>query len=25
LFAGTDLAKTTGSQLPIDAGNDRVI
>jgi NAD(P)-dependent dehydrogenase (short-subunit alcohol dehydrogenase family) len=25
LFAGTELGKTTGSQLPIDAGNDRVI
>jgi rhamnose utilization protein RhaD (predicted bifunctional aldolase and dehydrogenase)/NAD(P)-dependent dehydrogenase (short-subunit alcohol dehydrogenase family) len=25
LFAGTELGKTTGSQLPIDGGNDRVI
>ncbi len=25
LFAGTRLAKTTGAQLPVDGGNDRVI
>jgi hypothetical protein len=25
LFAGDSLAKTTGAQLPIDGGNERVI
>ena len=25
LFAGKSLAKTTGAQLPIDGGNERVI
>ena len=25
LFAGTRLGKTTGSQIPVDGGNDRVI
>jgi hypothetical protein len=25
LFAGTALSKTTGSQLPVDGGNERVI
>lgn len=25
LFAGTSLGKTTGAQLPVDGGNDRVI
>jgi len=25
VFAGQSLAKTTGAQLPVDGGNDRVI